>query len=295
MGVDCVRKSGIAGVFGEEFRNLRALGFRVPPRKAWGLEATCPVMPASEHHVSTGSSKASVAPDIRLEMPETAYAVGEDPQPPRSGHRRDDERIRRQLHLLHCASGHGSMKHLIEALKRRRAPPRVLELAEAYRCPTCEERSKPPPRAQATLEPLPPKYCTISADVGHWEHPQTKEAMQFMLVIDECSRYRIARILSKGSKQHPSANACIQYLQEGWSQYFGYPRALRVDPAGVFRGRQILDAYCDKHGVYLDIIPGEAHWKNGTCEQAIQGVKEVMSRLCDFDPELTLLPLTTGT
>ncbi|OLQ06746.1 Retrovirus-related Pol polyprotein from transposon TNT 1-94 [Symbiodinium microadriaticum] len=55
----------------------------------------------------------------------------------------------------------------------------------------------------------------------------------------------------------------------------------------VFRGRQILDAYCDKHGVYLDIIPGEAHWKNGTCEQAIQGVKEVMSRLCDFDPELT--------
>ncbi|CAE7247426.1 GIP, partial [Symbiodinium sp. CCMP2456] len=35
---------------------------------------------------------------------------------------------------------------------------------------------------------------------------------------------------------------------EGWSQYFGYPRALRVDPTGV---------------------------------------KELMTRLCDFDPELT--------
>ena len=261
-----------------ELRQLRKLGFKVPTRKAWSLEAECSPETASKHHVHTGPKEAQLA---------TAYALGDPLQATQRERRREDERIRRQLHLLHCASGHGSLKHLIEALKRRRAPPRVLELAEAFKCPICEERSKPPPRAQATLEPLPPKYCTISADVGHWEHPHKKEAVQFMLIIDECSRYRVARVLSKGSKQHPSANTCIQYLQEGWSQYFGYPRALRVDPAGVFRGRQILDAYCDKHGVYLDIFPGEAHWKNGTCEQAIQGVKELMTRLCDFDPELT--------
>ncbi|CAE7207379.1 RE1, partial [Symbiodinium sp. CCMP2456] len=56
---------------------------------------------------------------------------------------------------------------------------------------------------------------------------------------------------------------------------------------GAFRGFALLDQYCDKHGVYLDIIPGEAHWKNGTCEQAIQGVKELMTRLCLYDPDLS--------
>ncbi|CAE7688746.1 RE1 [Symbiodinium sp. CCMP2592] len=150
-----------------------------------------------------------------------------------------------------------------------------------------KERSKPPPRAQATLEPLPPKFCTISADVGHWEHPHNKEPVQFMLIIDEGSRYRVARVLSRGSKQQPTANACIQYLQEGWHQYFGHPRAVRVDAAGAFRSFALIDQYCDKHGVYLDIIPGEAHWKNGVCEQAIQGVKEVMTRLCQYDADLT--------
>ncbi|CAE7638720.1 unnamed protein product, partial [Symbiodinium sp. CCMP2456] len=108
-----------------------------------------------------------------------------------------------------------------------------------------------------------------------------------MLVIDEGSRFRVARVLTKGSKQQPSANACLSYLQEGWHQYFGHPRALRVDPAGSFRSFALIDQYCDKHGVFLDVIPGEAHWKNGVCEQAIQGVKELMTRLCSYDSELT--------
>ncbi|CAE7632776.1 RE1 [Symbiodinium sp. CCMP2592] len=238
-----------------ELRKLREWGFRVPTKQSPQALAVNPV--------SDGTTQ--------------------DPRTPRL----QDERIRKQLYLLHCASGHGSIKHLVEALQRRRAPPRVIELAKEFSCPVCAERSKPPPRAQATLEPLPPKFSTISADVGHWEHPHSKEAVQFMLVIDEGSRFRVARVLTRGSKQQPTANACIQYLQEGWGQYFGHPRALRVDPAGSFRSRAFFDSYCDKHGVYLDIIPGEAHWKNGSCEQAIQGVKELMTRLCTYDPELS--------
>ena len=57
----------------------------------------------------------------------------------------------------------------------------------------------------ATLEPLPPKLSTVEADVGHWAHPETGEIIQFLPIIDEGSRFRAARILSRGSKQTPSA------------------------------------------------------------------------------------------
>ena len=53
-----------------------------------------------------------------------------------------DEQAKRYLYLLHAATGHGSMRHLCQALKRRNAAPRVLELAKTFKCSICEERRK---------------------------------------------------------------------------------------------------------------------------------------------------------
>ena len=199
---------------------------------------------------------------------------------------REEERIRKQLYLLHCATGHSNPKHMEQALKKRGADALTLQLAKDFSCPVCQEKSKPQPRNLSSLEPLPPKLATISADVGHWVNPHTHESVQFMLVIDEGSRFRTARILSQGSRQSPNAQACLHYLQEGWVQYFGLPRCLRLDPAGVFRSTAV-EEWCDKHGIHLDIVPGEAHWKVGTCENAVQGVKTVMDKLSLHDEGLT--------
>ena len=200
--------------------------------------------------------------------------------------RKQDERIRKQLYLLHCATGHSTVRHMVQALKRRGADPRTLELAEAFTCPVCQERKRPPPRNLASLEPLPPKLYTLEADIGHWVHPISEESVNFMLIIDEGSRFRTARVLTTGAKQAPNAQACLHYLQEGWVQYFGHPRCLRLDPAGAFRSAAV-EEWCDKHSIYLDVVPGEAHWKVGTVECAIRGVKDVMTKLCSYDEELT--------
>ena len=93
-------------------------------------------------------------------------------------------------------------------------------------------------------------------------------------------------MLARGLKQTPSAATCLNYLREGWTQYFGNPSCLRLDPAGSFRSQAVVE-FCDRNGIYLDIIPGEAHWQIGACEQAVQGLKEVMSRACQEDPEVT--------
>ena len=204
----------------------------------------------------------------------------------RSEQEKGDEKIKRYLYLLHAATGHGSMRHLHQALKRRNASPRVLELAKTFTCSICDERRRVPPQHVASLEPLPPKWATISADIGNWKHPVTGEHVAFMVIIDEGSRYRAARILCRGSKQTPSAAACLHYLMEGWTQYFGNPQCLRLDPAGSFRSQAVVD-FCDRNHIFLDVIPGEAHWQIGACEQAVQGLKEVMSKTCQEDPDTT--------
>ncbi|CAE7653027.1 RE1 [Symbiodinium sp. CCMP2592] len=132
---------------------------------------------------------------------------------------------------------------------------------------------------------LPPKLHTISTDIGHWTHPQTGEIVQFMLIIDEGSRFRTARILSRGSKKQPNPSTCIHYLREGWAQYFGMPRALRLDAAGAFVSQQLVE-FCDQEGIFLDNIPADGHWQIGVCEQAIQGVKEVMDKICSTQDQV---------
>ena len=143
----------------------------------------------------------AVDPGKNKDVPEVMAAL-ENPNPPNA--RLSDEAIKRKLYLLHAATGHGSTRHMIDALKRRNADPRVLKLAQEFKCSVCQERSRVPARQVASLEALPPIFHTISADVGHWTYAKTGEQQNFMVIVDEGSRYRVARILSKGSKKPPT-------------------------------------------------------------------------------------------
>ena len=190
----------------------------------------------------------------------------------------NDEEIKRKLYLLHAATGHCNTRNLVTALQKRGAEERAIQLAKDFRCAICEEGRKITTKHVASLEPLPPKLATISADGGHWTHPATGQEYEFAVVIDEGSRYRVAKIMKVGKKQTMGAAQFVGYLREGWFQFFGTPNVLRVDPSGAFRSREI-EKLCDDHGIYLDIIPGEAHWHLGICEQAIEGIKTVMTKM----------------
>ena len=92
--------------------------------------------------------------------------------------------------------------------------------------------------------------------------------------------------MGTGKRSHLTANQFVETFGEHWVQYFGFPNQLRVDPDGSFRSH-VVQEYCDRHQIMLDIIPGEAHWKVGICEQAIQGTKTLMNKIAEDDPEVT--------
>ena len=153
---------------------------------------------------------------MKWSQPQEAMVVEGPTAPPRLSQSAREEQIKRQLYLLHAATGHGSTRHMIDALKRRHADPLVLKLAQEFVCPVCQERKKVSPKQVASLEALPPKFHTIAADIGHWLHGPTGEQQNFMVVMDEGSRFRVAKILSKGSKKTPNAASCINFMSEGW-------------------------------------------------------------------------------
>ena len=202
-------------------------------------------------------------------------------------HQLSKEEIHRKLYLLHASTGHGPVRHLIRILQQQRVSPEILAEARKFQCSVCHERSQPQPRPLASLEPLPPKWETVSVDLGHWEHPQTGVSVQFLMVIDEGSRFRVGRVLLEGSgKLHAPATKILQGFRDCWVQYFGFPGTLRLDADGSFRSHAV-EEFCDRNKIYLDMIPGEAHWRIGVCEQAIRGVKQVMQKLVEDDPEIS--------
>ena len=198
----------------------------------------------------------------------------------------EKEKIRRQLYLLHAATGHSPIKNMVQALQRRGASPEVILEAKKFECAVCKEKQRAVPRHMASLEPHPPKWSTVAADFGDWVHPHSGHKYQFVLFIDEGSRFRIGRVLLEGSKPHVNASLFLSTLRDAWIQYFGHPQTLRLDPDGTFRSTAVQD-FCDRHRIQLDIIPGEAHWKMGVCEQAIGGVKSLMDKLAEDDPNIS--------
>ena len=194
------------------------------------------------------------------------------------------EQVRKKLYLLHSATGHGPIKHLVRALRIRGAPPWVIKEAENFRCSVCHEKSRPIPRNMSSLEPQPVKLTTVSADVGHWYHPISKEKYQFLLFVDEGSRFRVGRMILQGKKKHMSAALFLSTFKEAWISYFGHPSTLRVDPDGALRSHEISE-FCDQQRIFLDIIPGEAHWKIGICERSIQTVKHLLEQVAQEHPD----------
>ena len=117
--------------------------------------------------------------------------------------------IQKRLYLLHAATGYGPVKHLVLALKRRGAP----RTCDRCKCSVCHERSQPKPRNQSSLEPQPRRLEVLSADVGHWVHPAHGEHYQFLLVVGEGSRFKVARHVLTGQKKHISATHFISTLK----------------------------------------------------------------------------------
>ena len=200
------------------------------------------------------------------------------------------QEILSSLRRIHSATGHCSVDYLLRALKKRNASAEVIEVARDFQCPICEERVSPRPRPQSSLEDLPEKWCRMQADAGTWVHPDGQTSVQFLLGIDEGSRFRVGSLLPAARTKGISGSDLVDFYETRWKPLFGDPSAVRVDPAGAFRGHMI-DEYFSSRNVLLDTIPAEAHWQLSLAERSVQTTKSMMTALALEFPEMRVQEL----
>ena len=188
----------------------------------------------------------------------------------------EKKRINRQLSLIHSSTGHGPYSSMINALKRRGVRPCVLRVAQDFHCSACEEHKRPDARKRATLEVHTERWRSVQLDAAFWKHPTTKEHMQIIVMLDEASRFLVAKVVST-EKKGVSASEYIDMFETRWKPYFGIPDIVRTDPEGAWRSEEISE-YMQNNGIAFDTIPAEAHWNLTHVERSIQWLKEFLSK-----------------
>ena len=194
----------------------------------------------------------------------------------------------RQLGHLHRATGHGPYESLIKSLEIRKVDTRVLNLAREFRCSTCEERKKPVPRRLANLEVNTQRGKVVQFDAAMLTpmNGDPRNKCQFLVLIDEASRFAVGRVFRNDGGGHVKAKDIISSFHELWETTFGLPELLRADPDGACRSRE-LDKHFQGLGIETENIPADAHWKVSVVERSIQWIKELMSKAAIEFPNMS--------
>jgi rubredoxin len=197
----------------------------------------------------------------------------------------EKEEIEKKIQHIHWATGHGSMKNLVETLEKQGVPAKVLQVAKQWKCPMCETYKKLDPRRFSTLETIPRHWQCVQMDMGSCCHPGTKKKFHFLMMVDEGSRFRMGRIVSYNPANNTTWITIQQVFTESWLPIFGQPQVLWVDPQGPMMGSQ-ADQYSSEHGFELQPIPAEARWQIILVDGAIKTTKGMMETLSAEYPDM---------
>lgn len=237
----------------------------------WNQEITCARCMIHEGHmVFAGEAAIDLDPDEPNRDPD-------DQQDPNGFSEEEKKRIMKNLSLIHSSTGHGSYHLLLNALRRRKVDPRVLKLAETFRCSACEERKRPHPRKQANLKVHTERWKSIQIDAAFWRHPTTKKQHQAVFIMDEASRFLVGVWIHTDGKHGVKAKDYTTAFEKQWKPYFGHPDVIRMDPEGSWRSKEIWD-YFQQQGIMLDSVPAEAHWNMSHVERCIEWAKEFLTK-----------------
>ena len=192
------------------------------------------------------------------------------------------QQIERYAQKLHSNSGHHPMKDIARALQAKGAAPEVVELVRRHKCSACQEKVKlPQSENPSSFDEIPRRFEVVGSDLAEWEHPVTKKKMKFLIMMCEGCRVVVGRWLfdyEEGQSRNATSPELLHHFQEGWRQYFGKPRKLRVDPEGAWMSNETLNKLASEN-IFLDPIAGEAHWQLGVVENVIKTIKEIMDGL----------------
>ena len=256
---DCQRES-------QELQGMDGTGCHCKLWESWAPKLKCPAcLGMGERH--------------------SAHMVREKKEERKPFTKEEEEKVLKQLSHLHRATGHGSYESLVKSLESRKADPRITALAKTFKCSTCEERKRPSPRRLSNMEVNTERCKVVQFDAAWWTPPagDSRQKCQFIVMIDEASRFAVGKVFRKDGGGHMKAQDVQTVFHELWEPCFGLPEVMRSDPDGACRSRD-LDRHLQSLGIASENVPADAHWKVSVVERAIQWIKDLMSKSAVEEP-----------
>ena len=78
-----------------------------------------------------------------------------------------------------------------------------------------------------------------------------------------------------------SSTTVLEAFRQLWFKPYGFPMNIRVDP-GTCYARHFKE-YVERQGIFLEVIPAEAHWRIGLIERRNSVLRDILERIIDAE------------
>ena len=182
------------------------------------------------------------------------------------------------IRRLRLNLGHPSEKELLRLLAWQGAiSKQMITAVKCLQCASCG-------RAQKHKQPRPSAMPT--ANIGQFNDNLQSDVFYCRDVLG--NNHAIVGIVDQSTLLHQAARlpdltsaTMAEMFKRIWFKPYGYPQCIRVDPGGTY-AKDFRD-YVERHGIFLEVIPAEAHWRIGLIERRNSVLRDIMERIIDAE------------
>ena len=187
---------------------------------------------------------------------------------------KSDRLLHAQVMRLHRRCGHPSNRALCNTLKAKGVDERTMKIAQHLVCDECVQMKMQQSHLPVSLYRSEILWETLQMD--HLDLKFGDEIIHILLLVEEASGYCVAVEMHRRHKdtcRNATTDEVLSAVEREWIMKFGYPRKIRLDPEGAFRGRD-LEEWAASANVEIEPIPAEDHGQIGIVERMVGVLKQ---------------------
>ena len=186
--------------------------------------------------------------------------------------------VRSAVTRLHLNLGHPTEKELLRLLAWQGAISKhMITAVKHLQCASCS-------RSKRAAQPRPSAMPV--ANLGQFNDNLQSDV--FFCRDITGTNYAILGIIDQSTLLHQaerlsdrSSKCALEIFRRTWFRPYGFPLSIRVDPGTIY-AKDFRD-YVERHGIYLEVIPAESHWRIGLIERRNSVLRDILERVIDAE------------
>ena len=183
---------------------------------------------------------------------------------------------------LHLNLGHPTEKELLRLLAWQGAVSKqMISAVKHMQCASCQ-------RTKKHQQPRPSSMPV--ANIGQFNDNLQSDVFYCRDVLGV--NHAVVGIIDQSTLLHQAtrmpdtgSETMLDIFRNIWFKPYGYPLTIRVDPGAPY-AKHFRD-YVERRGIFLEVVPAEAHWRIGLIERRNAVLRDILERIIDAEAVMT--------